>query len=207
MVVFLAEIKKTIVELTLKIFFQIKKKKKKLPMHRMKHRGIPSISSILIDSSVKEVKSKKKKKVLEQDVGEGEIREIKDGRDTVVNGGYGTVSRSYGHSPSVHYVNYDKLFSYLGSFRAKGMYEDFNGVDADVRAENSNESTREMVSTETMDKAAKHFKYFMRGEVLGDIGFVPPFGSNISSKEWEKYRLMSQMSIYRPLIRLMMTIA
>ena len=69
------------------------------------------------------------------------------------------------------------------------------------------ESSREMVSMETLDKAAKHFKYFVRGEVLGDIGLVPPTGANINSKDWEKYRLMTFMSIYQPLLKLMRSMA
>ena len=51
-------------------------------------------------------------------------------------------------------------------------------------------------------KAAKHFRYFVSGDVVGDIGYVPPTGLNINSKDWEKYKLMSMMSIYQPLIKL-----
>ena len=80
------------------------------------------------------------------------------------------------------------------------MYENVESGN-DIAMKNG-ESTREMVSTETMEKAAKHFKYFVVGEVLGDVGLVTPFGLNISSKEWEKYRLMSMMSVYRPLLKL-----
>jgi hypothetical protein len=42
----------------------------------------------------------------------------------------------------------------------------------------------------------------MAGEQLTNIGFVPPVGANVNSKDWEKYRVMSQMSIYQPIIAL-----
>ena len=157
--------------------------------------NIGSLTRMLINKAVEKAKKTTKKDKIKEDK---IIYSIKEDKEITTNGGYGTVSKVYGQAPVVKYVNYDKLFSHLGSFRAKGMYED---------AENSaktgqGESTREMVSTETADKAAKHFKYFVRGEVIGDIGYVPPVGANINSKEWEKYRMMSMMSIYKPIIML-----
>jgi len=75
-------------------------------------------------------------------------------------------------------------------------------IQNDIAMKNG-ESTREMVGMETIEKAAKHFKYFVMGEVMGDIGYVPPTGLGINSKDWEKYRLMTQISFYRPLLKLM----
>ena len=126
--------------------------------------------------------------------------ESEDKKEIIVNGGYGTVNKHYGISPSVKYTDYNKIWGHLGSFRAKGMYE--NDESSNEIAMKNGESTREMVSTETLDKAAKHFKYFVRGEIMGDIGLVPPTGVNIDSKEWEKYLLMMKMSIYQPILKL-----
>jgi hypothetical protein len=39
------------------------------------------------------------------------------------------------------------------------------------------------------------------------MGLVPPVGIGVNSKDWEKYRVMSQMSIYKPLIKLKMSTA
>ena len=205
-------IKDTLLELTTKHFSSIKKsetKKKIIKIPRLKSRfnqAAFSLSTLLISSSIKEVKEEKKKKNLEQDLKEDEITIVED-KEVVVGGGYGTIRVSYGGSPNAKNVDYDKLFSHLGSFRAKGMYEDFGGGNADVRVNNTSEGTREMVSMETVDKAARFFKYAFTGEIPGDMGLVPPVGIGVNSKDWEKYRVMSQMSIYKPLIKLKMSTA
>ena len=72
---------------------------------------------------------------------------------------------------------------------------------------NNGESSREMVSYETINKAERYFKYFVMGELMGEVGLVPPVGVGINSKDWEKYRLMTFMSIYRPLLKLMRSVA
>ena len=105
------------------------------------------------------------------------------------------------------HVDYDKLFRHLGMFKARGMYEDI-GERRNGDKQNA-ESTREMVSTETMDKAAKVFKYFMRTtsleahpDMFTVVSMVPPAGSGVSSKDWEKYLLMMKMSVYQPILKL-----
>lgn len=157
--------------------------------------NIGSLTRLLINKAVEKTKKTTKKDKSKEDQ---IIYSTKEERQIIINGGYGTVSKVYGAAPVVKYVNYDKLFSHLGLFKAKGMYED---IESSANT-GQGESTREMVSTETADKAAKHFKYFVRGDVMGDVGYVPPTGANINSKEWEKYRMMSMMSIYRPIIKL-----
>lgn len=182
------------------ILFNLKNRKKK-PKKRINKKksaaSICSLTQILINKAVEKVKETPKKEKNKEDK---IIYSTKEERPLITNGGYGTVSKVYGAAPVAKYINYDKLFSHLGTFKAKGMYENIeeNAIESKKLAE----STREMVSTETMEKAAKHFKYFVRGEVMGDIGYVPPVGMGINSKEWEKYRLMSMMSIYKPLIKL-----
>ena len=158
---------------------------------------ICSLTKVLINKAIeKSKKTPKKEKNKEDKI----IYAIKEEKPIITNGGYGTVSNVYGAEPVVKYTDYGKLFSHLGAFRAKGMYESMEEME--VKTKQMIASTREMVSTETIEKAAKHFKYFVRGEVMGDIGYVPPVGAGINSKEWEKYRLMSMMSVYKPLIML-----
>ena len=157
---------------------------------------ICSLTNVLINKAIEKVKETKKEKNKEDKI----IYSTKEDRQIITNGGYGTVSKAYGAAPVVKYVNYDKLFNHLGIFKAKGMYEDLGTRETDIKQ--TTESTREMVSNETMEKAAKHFKYFVVGEITGDIGYVPPVGIGVSSKDWEKYRLMSKMSVYQPIIKL-----
>ena len=169
-----------------------------------------SISTILINSALKEIKGKIKGKSkenasdedLEEDT-KGKM--ITDERKIIVNGGYGTINKHYGISPVVKYADYNRIWGHLGAFRT---YDAQEGAESrnEIALKNG-EGSREMVSTETMDKAAKHFKYFVKGELVGEVGLVPPVGLNIDSKEWEKYRLMSLMSIYQPLIKLMRSMA
>lgn len=162
---------------------------------------VSSVIKLMIDSTVKNLKKENKKSKQKKDISK-EYKILDDKKDIIVNGGYGTISSHYGMSPKVKYVNYDKIFSYLGNFRSNGMYENFDNGNLEMVAKNVTESSREMVSKETMEKAAKHFKYFMVGDNLSVVGFVPPFGSGINSKDWEKYRLMTMMSIYQPLLKL-----
>lgn len=164
---------------------------------KKKNFSIPSIIKSIVGNAVENAKKDGKKNLAEDSNKEYKI--INEERGPILNGGYGTVSRENGYAAASKskYVNYNKLFSYLGSFRSKGMYEDSDGKQFEA---NAAERTREMVSMETIEKVAKHFKYFVRGEVMGDVGFVPPMGLGVDSKEWEKYRMMSMMSIYRPLI-------
>jgi len=189
------------------ILFNLKKRKKK-PKKRINKlqkkinkkksaASICSLTQILINKAIEKVKETPKKEKNK----EGKIiYSTKEERVLITNGGYGTVSKVYGTTPVVKYTDYGKLFSHLGTFRAKGMYEDLE--EREMKTKQMIASTREMVSTETMEKAAKHFKYFLVGELMTDVGYVPPVGIGINSKDWEKYRLMTKMSIYQPLIKL-----
>ena len=206
---FLSNIKETLIELITKNF-KIKKKKRagrnKRNLNSVKNKSGFSIASIIINSSIQEVK-RSKVKVKKDNVNlKDDGEEIPDGENEVpVSGGYGTIRRGYGISPISKKTDYGKIWGYLGKFRTYNAYN--KPESANEIAMQNGESSRQMVSTETIDKVARHLKYFVTGELMGNIGFVPPFGSNISSKEWEKYRLMDMMSIYKPLLKLKLTIA
>ncbi len=186
----------------------INRSKKKNKKHKTKSRNTkqssPRFSSIctltnsLIRKAINDSKKKKEKKASKSS--EVDIIDIEEDRELIVNGGYGTVSSIYASAPIIKYVNYDKLFSHIGSFKAN--YNQQQALMEFGITPKGDDATREMVSTEVIDKAAKHFKYFVRGEILGDVGYVPPTGSSVNSKDWEKYRIMSQMSIYQPLLKL-----
>jgi hypothetical protein len=165
-------------------------------VNKKKPASICSLTRLLISRAIEKAKETTKKEKEK----ESKATYLEKERLIIFNGGYGTVSRVYGTPPPVKYVDYDKLFSHLGTFRTYGLYGKVEEEKATIRQ--MVESTKEMVSTETIEKAAKHFKYFVAGEMINNVGYVPPFGMGISSKEWEKYRLMTMMSIYQPLIKL-----
>ena len=199
---FLDNIKSTLLELVTQNFIEIKKNTKKPKnRNRVMQNSKFSISTILINSEIKKIKNEDKEKKSEEDLEETADEESGDKKRVIVNGGYGTINKHYGISPVVKYSDYNKIWGHLGTFRTYNMYGNDSESSNEIAMKNG-ESSREMVSTETIEKAAKHFKYFVVGEASGDIGFVPPFGSNIDSKEWEKYKLMFQMSIYQPLLKL-----
>jgi len=196
MVVYLSKIKETLIEIITKSFLKVKKKR---IVNKQRSRFF--LNSFLINSSIRKIKEDKPKKAKKEKELEEECEGITSvDKNDQVNGGYGTVNKHYGATPVTKYVDYNKLWGHLGSYRTYGTYGNVESAN-DIAMKNG-ESSREMVSTETLEKAARHFKYFMVGDVMGDVGFVPPFGSKINSKEWEKYRLMNMMSIYKPLIAL-----
>lgn len=190
-------VKETLLELVVKNFSEIKNKTAK---SKSINNPAFSISAILINSAINE-----KKELKEEDLEETTEEEPKDKNKLIVNGGYGTINKNYGMSSVVKYTHYDKIWGHLGKFKTNNMYGDSESPNK--IAMNNGESSREMVSMETIDKAAKHSKYFQSGDSMGDVGFVPPVGANISSKDWEKYRLMTFMSIYKPLMNLMYSAA
>ena len=209
-------IKNTLIELVTKSFIEIKKKKRNIKVskretkdsNRTESNSRFSISSFLINAAIKEKTEESKEEDTHINSDDLEVtaeEESEDKKKIAVNGGYGTVKTYSGMASHVKYADYNKLWSHLGAFRAYDTYG--NNESSDNIAMKNGESSREIVSTEVVEKAQKHFKYFTLGDVMGDIGFVPPVGSNINSKDWEQYRLMSMMSIYQPLLKLKMSTA
>jgi len=148
--------------------------------------NISSLINILVKSPSQEDKKGKKEK---SEVQEGKGYAILKEEMPVVNGGYGTISRSYGSAPHSSYVDYGKLFSYLGKFRARSAFENFAD---DGPAERINRMIEEgnkfyLVDRETMDNGVRSLKYFTSGVILGDLGAVPSGG--INSGDWEKFKL------------------
>ena len=107
-------------------------------------------------------------------------------------GGYGTASLFYGAKAKAAYIDYEKLFSYLGKFKAK------SSSYSDAPAEASNVSTEsksfELVGREAMDKGARHVKYFFPkvADFHANLTSLVPV-AGMSSAEWEQFKLMMQL--------------
>ena len=171
---------------------KLKVKRKKIGNSRINDK-IPtsSVINILIKAAVEKEKREKKEKVVEK---EKSYKILKDEKPAG-HGGYGTVAKSYGTSPRTSYVDYEKLFSYLGKFRAKGAYQSLNGSNS----QNNGDKGFALISSETMDKATRHIKYLrLPGREFGvgaggidSISLVPMGG--MDSAEWEEFKLWFQL--------------
>lgn len=150
---------------------------------------ISSIVSILIKSAVE--KARKEKKEEKPSVVEDKSYKILKDNKPEVNGGYGSSSKSYGMSPRASYTDYGKLFSHVGTFRAKQPYE--NSADHLESLNKAGESSGfQLISTEAMDKVGRYIKYFRPADPRFDFhtsanSLVPMFGMN--SGEWEQVKL------------------
>lgn len=174
---------------------KIKVKVPKLPVRKTKPakkqmgNSIPAsvIINIMIKAALEKAKSEKKEK---QADGYKKYNLIKE--ENEAPGGYGTASKNYGTSTSTPYVDYGKLFSYLGKFRAKGAYESI--IPAQSSGISIESKSFELVGREAMDKGARYVKYmFPHGaDFLGNLtSLVPVAGMN--SAEWEQFKLWMQL--------------
>ena len=195
--------KRTLIELITKNFTEIKRKKRP---NKRKSKSRLSIPSLLINLKINGTIIDAKEESNEDNSEETIEEESSDENKITMNGGYGTINKHYGTSPTVKYVSYDRIWDHLGGFKSQSMYQNLSEERGPI-AHNASESTGVLVSNEVITKAEKHFKYFVSGELLGDVGYVPPTGLGISSVEWEKYRLMTQISFYSPLLKLMNSVA
>ncbi|MBI2542105.1 hypothetical protein HYV80_05335 [Candidatus Woesearchaeota archaeon] len=176
---------------------RIKKTAVKVPRLKANHKvkaqkikgngaSIHSVINILLKAAVEKAKKEKKEPAVQE---HKSYKLLKDEKD--VNGGYGSVSKAYGTSPGASYANYEKLFSYLGSFRAKQPYE--NTAEHLGAINKATESSGfNLINTDSMDKVGKYIKYFRPADPRYDfhtaaMSLVPMFGMN--SGEWEQVRL------------------
>lgn len=142
---------------------------------------ISSIVNILIKNAIEKTKSDKKEKPVE----EHKSYKIVNDREPEINGGYGTVSKSYGTSPRVSYADYGKLFSHLGTFRAKQPYDDM----AEHLGNNNkalDDSGFVLVSSEAMEKGKFYIRYFNSKTPIAKNSLVP-LAPGMSSKDWEEF--------------------
>ena len=164
-------------------------RKSKQPKRQAENK-IPAsvIVSILIRAALEKAKEEKKKKQADE---YKKYRIINEQNE--IPGGYGTAPKHYGMSPSAPYMDYGKVFGYLGKFRTKNPYQSDDNFIGFLN--NSLESRSfELVSREAMDSGARHAKYFFPHAAdfyLNLTSLVPIAGMN--SGDWEKFKLMMQI--------------
>ena len=152
---------------------------------------VSSIINILIKSAIEKTKKDKREKPAVEDKS---YKIAKDEKELEINGGYGAVSKSYGMSP-ISYADYGKMFSHLGSFRAKQPYENMaDHVGAMNKAAES--SSFALVDSETLQKGGWFVKYCAhpgRFDMYTALGSLVSPIPGLNSGEWEKFKLLMMM--------------
>ncbi len=152
-----------------------------------------AIVNILIKTALDKAKREKKDKpILEDDKSYTPIKEEKPS----IFGGYGTVSRTYGTAPISSYVDYGKLFSYLGKFRAKSAYENLDGPVGFLN-KSLESGSFVLADKEPIEKASRYIKYFLGGLDLNPLAGVNPLSmvpvAGMSAAEWREYKMWMQL--------------
>jgi len=147
---------------------------------------ISSIVNIMIKAAVEKARKEKKAKPQAEEAKSYKI--LKEEKDLIFNGGYGTVSKGYGNAPHTSYVDYGKLFSYLGKFRAQSAYENMgNHIETLNKATESGSFV--LADKDSMDKIGRFEKY-NKPQVMDTpivaLSLVPVAG--LSSGEWEEIK-------------------
>ena len=144
--------------------------------------------SILVNILIRNALDKIKREKQKPHFHDGKYRLVK--KDDHVQGGYGNVSKNYGslmHSP---YVDYGRLFSYLGKFKAKNPYD--SDIPTHILGTTTESKSFELVSREAMDKGARYVKYFMSHVSDLNMGSLVAPTAAMSSGEWEQFKLLMQ---------------
>ena len=151
---------------------------------------ISSIVDIMIKSAVDRAKTEKKAKAqVEEDKSYTSLRDDK----TIESSGYGAMQKAYGTAPHASYVDYEKLFSYLGKFRAKQPYENM-AEHTGMLNKATESSSFVLADREAIDKIGRFDKY-MKSPVMDmpvmALSLVPIAG--LSSAEWEEIKMMMKL--------------
>ena len=142
---------------------------------------VSSIINILIKTAVEKAKKERKERAVEDD---RSYNILKDGKP-IGNGGYGAVSKGYGSAPHASYVDYGKLFSYLGKFRSQSAYENMaNHLETLNKATESGSFA--LADRETMEKGKFYVRYTNSKIPIDKSSLVPIAGMN--SGEWEEFK-------------------
>ena len=208
----MGKINETLIELILKNLIKIKNNKSsgntinKRRYHKAVLRHKSSIAAIAASIAINSLKatSQEDENQANDTLERTAAEEPENKEEKAAHGGYGTIKPYAGMSPHINYVNYGKIWGHIGSFASKRAYE--TSFEKAGLRDSASQGTGILVENEVIEKAQKHFKYFVRGDIMGDIGYVPPTGIGIDSKDWEKFRLMTQMSVYMPLLKLFRSI-
>ena len=151
---------------------------------------VSSIVSILIKSSIENAKKERKEKSEAAENKEYAIskEDAKLGFEV-----YGSSSERYGTSPHTSYLDYGKLFSYLGKFKAQSSFENFAGDSPVERINKIVEQGNKfyLIDNEVRDDGVRSIKYFTHGALMGEQAI--PTGK-INSADWEKFKIWKLVS-------------
>lgn len=201
---------KTLAEKILRDFSRIKLKKATIKVPRLKVgkqklKSIPeeddklpvsSLINILVKNAVEKAKRERKEKVVEDDKS---YTVLKDERDFLFNGGYGTVSKGYGSAPHKTYVDYGKLFSYLGKFKSQSPYENMTEHLGTLN-KSSESGSFTLVDRETMEKGKFYVRYINSKIPIDKTSLVPISGMN--SAEWEEFKWFMRLDTAMYLLKI-----
>ena len=158
---------------------------------------VSSIINILIKTAVEKAKRDKKEKAVERDKS---YTIVKDDTSLNINGGYGTVSKGYGTTPHASYVDYGKLFSYLGKFRSQGAYENMDGDHLGKINKAMEDQGFSLIDKETMEKGKTYVRYFNSKIPIDKSSLVPIAGMN--SAEWEQFKMFMRLDTAMYLLKI-----
>ncbi len=114
-------------------------------------------------------------------------------------GGYGTASKGYGISFHASYVDYGKLFSYLGKFKSKSPYENM-AEHLGALNKSSESGSFTLVDRETMDKGKFYVRYVNSKIPIDKTSLVPVAGMN--SAEWEQFKWFMRLDTAMYLLKI-----
>ena len=151
---------------------------------------VSSIINILIKAAVEKAKRERREKDRFDDGRSYKI--IKDDKP-IAHGGYGAVSKGYGRAPHASYVDYGKLFSYLGKFKSNSAYENMAEHLGNLNKAGDSGSFV-LADGDSMDKVGRYEKYIK--SPVGDmfamaLSLVPVAG--LSSGEWEEIKMLMKL--------------
>ena len=156
---------------------------------------VSSIINILIKTAVEKAKKERK----ERAVVDGRSYNILKDSKPIDNGGYGAISKGYGSKPHASYVDYGKIFSYLGSFRAKQPYENMADHVGTLNKATENGSFT-LVDSETMEKGKFYVRYVNSKIPIDKSSLVPIVGMN--SGEWEQFKMWMRLDTAMYLLKI-----
>ena len=175
-------------KLTVKVPKLRTRKIKQARLHKKIAKDGKMPTSLLVRILIKNALEDTKKERKESKKTDKKYTQINEEKDTSASG-YGAASAFYSAKSKSPYVDYEKLFSYLGKFKAKGSFYS----DAPTESLNINIESKsfELVSREAMDKGARYAKYFFPkvADFHSNLTSLVPV-AGMSSAEWEQFKLM-----------------
>lgn len=157
---------------------------------------ISSIVSILINTAVEKAKRERQEKDRAKEAKSYKI--VKDDKP-IAHGGYGTVSKSYGTAPHASYVDYGKLFSYLGKFKSQSPYENMAEHISTLNKAAEGGSFN-LIDSETMEKGKFYVRYTNSKIPIDKASLVPIAGMN--SAEWEQFKWFMRLDTAMYLLKI-----